>query len=424
MKLQVLLTGSELMSGDTIDSNSAMLGKKLAPHGITLYRKVTVGDDIALLVDEINHLSEQSDVLLVNGGLGPTVDDLTATALAEASGQALVVHPDALQHLQKWCERRQLPLNESNKKQAYLPEKAAIIDNPTGSAVGIRLEHNDCLILATPGIPSELERMLDESIISMITERLPEQTYTRISRLHTFGMGESSLQQLINDSFPDWPEAIELGFRAGLPLVEVKLTSHEVDHQTLHQQWETRLRELLADCIIGEGDTDLPRELVRLLNARSKTITTAESCTGGLIAASITEVPGASNVFEAGFVTYSNKMKQEMLGVSGEALESHGAVSEPVVRQMANNALAKTEANYAVAVSGVAGPDGGSEEKPVGTVWLAWGSPGNIKSRRLLIRTRRVFFQTLVSAICLDLIRRELLDIQSEPRYFTRYKAT
>jgi nicotinamide-nucleotide amidase len=422
MKLQVLLTGSEIMSGDTIDSNSAMLGKKLAPYGVAIYRKITVGDDLALLVDEINRISQQSDILLINGGLGPTVDDLTATALAKATQQELLIHPLALQHLQQWCERRQLPLNDANKKQAWLPKSAGIIDNPTGSAVGITMEHNDCLIICTPGIPSELERMLDETIVAMIAARLPEKRHTLISRLHTFGFGESSLQQLIDDQYPDWPESIELGFRAGLPLVEVKITSHDRSDQKLHQHWENKLRVLLADGVIGEGDTDLAHELVRLLTKQNKTVSVAESCTGGLIAATLTEVAGASAVFEAGFITYSNKMKREMLSVSADNLDTYGAVSKQVVIQMAENTLSQSGADYGVAVSGIAGPDGGSKEKPVGTVWIAWGAAGNIKTRCLLIPSKRRFFQILVTAICLDLIRRELLDIQTEPRYFKRYK--
>ncbi len=428
MIIQLLLTGSEIIAGDTVDSNSATIAQKLLPLDISIHRKVTIGDDLALLVDEIIKLSTDSDVLIINGGLGPTVDDLTAQALAIANGDLpLKLDEQALQHVQQWCEQRGTKINDANKKQAYLPQDSTLIPNPVGSAVGIKLLLNDCLILCTPGVPSEMKLMLDEQIIPMLQQEFSLRGQTHISRLLTFGFGESTVQQLIDNEHGNWPRHIELGFRAGIPLVEVKVTSHAQAHRAEHERWCDKLAEVLGAHVIarvsGSSDISLSSIVIDLLRQQGKSLTTAESCTGGLIASMITETAGASDVFSAGFVTYANDIKEKILGVPGQILEHHGAVSQRVVIAMAAGALEQSSADYAVAVSGIAGPDGGSDDKPVGTVWIAWGSANKLQSKRLRFRYNRKLFQTLVAATCLDLIRRELLGVTESPQYFFDRKA-
>lgn len=420
MKLQLLLTGNELMAGHTVDSNSAMMAEKLATRGFTIARKVTIGDDFEELVAELDAQSADSEVLIVNGGLGPTVDDLTAAAVAQLTDTALEEHPEALKHLRGWCAYRQLKLNDANLKQAFLPTGATIIPNPTGSAVGFAVNHNNCLILCTPGVPSELRGMLDETILDTLSERYPDHRPAITRRLQTFGIGESTLQHLLRKEFSHWPEAISVGFRAGLPQLEVKLTVSDEDHLPLLQDCEQQLKALVGDYIIGHDDSTLASAVVELLTTSDGKITTAESCTGGLIAANITQVPGASAVFEAGFVTYSNAMKTAMTNVNTQLLQTAGAVSEAVVTSMVQGAMQVSGADYGIAVSGIAGPDGGSEDKPVGTVWMAWGAKSNIKTRRLHFPGNRQWFQTMVAATGLDLIRRELLKLDTEPRYLTQ----
>lgn len=418
MKIQLLLTGNEIMSGHIVDSNSAMIADLLAPAGYTIHRKVTIGDDMDDLINELQHMSANSDVLIVNGGLGPTVDDLTAEALAVASGQPLAQNKQALQHLQEMSERYSLKLNEANLKQALLPSGVDIIPNPVGTAVGFSITHNDCLILCTPGVPRELKQMMTETIAPLISQRFPNDAITSTLRFQTFGLGESSLQQKLITDYPDWPREVELGFRAGMPLLEVKLTIRSTAHTNLQEACYQRLKTLIGDYIIGEGDIGLAQALITLLADNKQTITTAESCTGGLIAASITEVAGASAVFEAGIVSYSNRIKQQLLAVDDHCL-SQGAVSEAVVKAMATGAMDTSNADYAIAVSGIAGPEGGSEDKPVGTVWIAWGSRHQLHSRKLLFNASRQQFQQMVTATALDLMRRMLLGIDNAPNYFT-----
>ncbi len=416
MKLQLLLTGNELMSGDTIDSNSAAVAAALTPLGIGIERKVTLGDSLQQLVEELDNMASQCQVLLVNGGLGPTQDDLTAQALAALTDSPLEEHPAALEHLRHWCAGRSLRLNSANLKQALLPACAQIIPNPVGSAVGIRVSHKGCEIFCTPGVPSELRAMLRESIIPELEQRVDPAQTCRIERLHTYGLGESTLQQWIQDELPDWPAGVELGFRAGAPTLEVKLKA-PLALRDEQQQARQQLERLIGDYIVAEADGTLARSLIALLTRQKRTLALAESCTGGLIASLLTAEAGASGVFEAGYVTYSNRIKERLLSVDAGDLARHGAVSETVARQMASGALAASGADYVIAVTGIAGPDGGSPEKPVGTVWLAWGGPEELRTACLYFPYGRRLFQTMTAGAGLDLLRRFAAGIETPPRY-------
>ncbi len=422
LKVQLLLTGNEIMSGDTVDSNSALIAQRLSELALGVYRKVTVGDDVPLLCEELAAMASASDVIIVNGGLGPTVDDMTAEVVAAAAGVAIEEHPQAVAHLESWCAKRNLTLNAANHKQAMLPAGAKLIDNPIGSAVGFEVQIGDCRVMCTPGVPSELIAMMD-LIVEDLGQKLQRPAQRNIIRLQTFGLGESTAQQMISDQLKDWPEAVDLGFRAGAPQMEIKLTIDDNASIDAQQHCKTQLESLFGDHIIGEGDTLLAERVLQLLSERGKTVTTAESCTGGLIASMLTRIPGASSGFHGGFVTYENEIKHSLLGVERESLLSEGAVSETVVRQMAKGAMEKTGADYAIAVSGIAGPEGGTDEKPVGTVWLAWGSPEDIRTRCLCWPVERTLFQTMVAAAGLDMIRRILLGIDEEPRYFAQRRA-
>ncbi len=408
------------MSGVTTDTNSVRFANALAKVGMSISRKVTIGDSLSSLVEEIKQQSSQSDVLIVNGGLGPTVDDLSAEALAKTFNLPLVTHQAALEHVTTWCERLNTQLNDANLKQTLLPEGVELLANPIGSAVGFYIEKNDCLIMFTPGVPSELEAMLDVAILPLLKKKFPKARAANIERIHCFGIGEARFQQKVDDEIKDWPEEIELSFRAGAPTLEIKLTSFSLEHEKLKQQCKQKLYDLFGDYIVSEGETSLAQAVVELLKQKQKHITFAESCTGGKMASLLTEVSGASEVFEAGFVTYSNDIKHKIIQVKTETLEKHGAVSEQVALEMLLGALTQSGSDYGVAVSGIAGPNGGSKEKPVGTVCIAWGSENKHHTTTLLMPRSRLMFQLMVAATGLDLIRRELLNIQTPPQYFGR----
>lgn len=418
--VQLLLTGNELMTGDIVDSNSAMIAQQFKELGLEISRKVTIADDLELLVEEINQLAEQADILIINGGLGPTIDDLTAQALAKATKVKLVEHPQALEHLTSWCEKRGAPLNAPNLKQTILPQGCDIIANKQGSAVGFKVNYRACDIYCTPGVPSELQVMITEQITPDIAKKLPSELITDVTRLQVFGLGESTLQKMVDEQIPDWPKNIELGFRAGMPLLEIKLTTTSQQAHSQKHFWQNKLTKVLGAHLIAQINNkplSLAKHVLAKLTADNLTITTAESCTGGLIASLLTREAGASSVFEAGFITYSNAMKTNLLGVPEPLLTQYGAVSQEVVIAMAQGALASSSADIVIAVTGIAGPDGGSDEKPVGTVWLAWGSRENLKSVCLLMPLPRRYFQKYVASIGLDLVRRELINSQEIPHY-------
>ncbi|MFT7430464.1 MAG: nicotinamide-nucleotide amidase, partial [Colwellia sp.] len=419
--VHLLLTGNELMTGDIVDSNSAMIAQQCKAIGIKISRKVTLADDLDLLAKEIEHLTKDADVLIINGGLGPTTDDLTAQALALATQRSLKQHPIALAHLKSWCEQRNAHLGKANLKQALLPENCNIIANRIGSAVGFSLTLNNCQIFCTPGVPRELNIMLDEEIIPELASQSNFTAEMDITRLQLFGIGESTLQSMLLKNFPDWPKEVEVGFRASSPLIELKLTVEKNEYLSIKVDLIQKIKTLLNDHIIEEikdKPYSLAELVLQLCQQKNLKITTAESCTGGLIASEITKVSGSSSSFEAGFVTYSNNMKSKLLHVDENILEQYGAVSEQTVIAMAEGALSIAGADLVIAVSGIAGPTGGSKEKPVGSVWIAWGNKDKIHTKYFCIKANRENFQRMVAARSLDLIRRLLIESSQTPLYF------
>ncbi|CAA0078983.1 CinA family nicotinamide mononucleotide deamidase-related protein [Zhongshania aliphaticivorans] len=422
MKLQLLLTGNELMAGDTIDSNSSMIAELITDYGWRIDKKVTVGDDLKLLEMQIHDLAADCDVLIINGGLGPTVDDMTSLALANTTGKPITEHPDALAHLSQWCEQKGFRLNASNLKQTLLPAGSGIIANSRGSAVGIQIKIGNCLVLATPGVPSELKVMMTNEIIPLLAAQFSSD-YIQTQRLAVFGLGESSIQERVNKHYPDWPNDVELGFRASMPVLEVKLTTRGQNASKKIDEWRGKIIDLIDDHLLGDMPLNLAQSVIAAAKQHKLSICTAESCTGGRIAAELTGVAGASEVFPGGIVSYSNALKHQLLGVSENSLNTEGAVSQSVVKQMAEGALNTIGADLVIAVTGIAGPDGGSEDKPVGTVWLAWGSRENLKVEKFFLPVDRHLFQTLVTALGLDLIRRHILSIPGLPELMTRRRA-
>jgi len=422
MKISLLLTGNELMSGDTVDSNSAYIAQSLKDLSLVPYIKKVVGDDTPLLVSSIQELSLISDVLIVNGGLGPTVDDLTALALSQAVDSPLIRNADAHAKLDEWATQRGFVMTESNLKQTELPDVCEIIDNPNGSAVGFRCVFNDCLIMCTPGVPSELKPMVENHLLPLIRKHGNIDATSHITRLRLFGITESGLQDTVNQIFPNWPAEVELGFRVQLPVIEVKLTTVGDEYTELNADWSEKFESHFSDYIIGRDGISLSRALNKALHDKGLVVTTAESCTGGQIAAGITSEAGSSSVFEGGYVVYSDRMKQQSLGVPEQILVDNGAVSEAAVVAMAEGAIEKSGADIAISVSGIAGPEGGTKEKPVGLVWIAWGRAKRMRARKFFLPMGRVGFQRTATALAMDLARRDVLGLPTNVDYYSELK--
>ena len=416
--IALLLTGNELMSGDTVDSNSAMIATQLGDHGLEVGEKCTVGDDPVLLQRALARLSTEYPAVIVNGGLGPTRDDLTSEVIANLIGVDLIEDPEARAHVEDWCARRRIAPNPANLKQAWVPEGCQLIHNPLGSALGFAINIGDCLVLTTPGVPSELEAMLP-ALQTQLQARIGGEA-RQILRLQTFGIGESSVEERIKKYADRWPSNVTLGFRAGMPQLELKLSVPGAAHLPAQEEALALLEDDFGDHILGKGSTRLAGKLQEVLRDQGKTMTTAESCTGGLIASTMIREPGSSAVLGTGFVTYANRAKRDQLGVDATTLKTHGAVSEPVVKEMLLGALQRSGADIGVAVSGIAGPGGGTDDKPVGTVWIAWGTPDDLRTHTTVVSGSRSLFQNLIAAACLDLIRRHLQVLPPLPHYFTR----
>lgn len=413
------MTGTELMSGDTIDSNSAFLGNFFSNYGITIKEKVTVADDETMLIEQIIRLSAQYDLLFINGGLGPTQDDLTASVLAQATQQKIIRHQVAEQHVHQWCANRALIVNKANLKQADLPEKAQIFPNAPGSACAFYLYLEQCLIIATPGVPSELKTITTRDIAPFLTSQFSLNKQSAWQKYQLFGFGESSLQQLLDQQFPSVNDDFIIGFRVNFPYLELKFQPrHARSKQTVLAPLLTHLHEH----ILGDGNSTAASALINALKEKQLSFSSAESCTGGLIASQITQIPGASDVFPGSIVSYSNAIKQHLLFVDAQTLNNFGAVSEQTVKSMHQGILQQMQCNYAVAVSGIAGPTGEVENKPVGTVWIAWGNLQNPHTLQLRINQPREDFQILVSAIAMDLVRRQIQGYDLQPYYLSRWQ--
>jgi len=416
------MTGDELLLGDIVDTNSTFIAKHLFDIGMKVSEKVTVGDHLGGLEEKISTLAKSADILIINGGLGPTEDDLTSKALANCLGDDLKEHPEARQHLELWAEKKRIALTPSNLKQALLPETAEIIANATGSAVGIYCKLNNCHIFCTPGVPSELKVMLNQEVLPMIKAYFSQNDSTSVDKFLLFGIGESNAQEILHPLTENLPSSITIGYRAAMPLLELKVLSSAKDEKT--ESITQEIERLFNSHIVAKDFKSAPSfsdVLVNLLREKRLKISCAESCTGGLIASMITSISGSSEIFESGYVTYSNQAKSDF-GVKEETIIEFGAVSEPVVREMVAGALARSGSNVAVAVSGIAGPNGGTKEKPVGTVCIGWGDKHHIETTTFIISGNRAYFQTMVATRALDLIRRKVLDCSELPAYMKAVK--
>jgi nicotinamide-nucleotide amidase len=422
--VSLLMTGSELMSGDTIDSNSAYIAQELLSIGLSVEEITTIGDNRQQLADQIQRLSHKSDLLIINGGLGPTQDDLTAEILASVANSTIETHTSAREHIIQWCLKKGFSANEANLKQAELPKGCSIFPDAPGSAPAFYLVIDECMVIATPGVPSELKAITQQHLLSFLRKHFSLAKTIPWQKIQLLGIGESRLQQILNDEFAGISDCMEIGFRARFPTLELKykpLDANQVNSPNFKSHEENLLKRI-DDFVLGTGNFHLPEALVTLLREKGKTFSCAESCTGGLIASEITKIPGASSIFPGSIVSYSNSIKQKVLHVPEAALAAYGAVSAETVLAMLEGILLTMDCDIGVAVSGIAGPEGGTAEKPAGTVWIAWGNLSAQQTVCLHLPFERKQFQALTTMICLSLVYRWALGHQNIPAYLTRWQ--
>ncbi len=425
MKAEILTVGDEILRGEILDSNKALVSERLLALDVETDFHTSVRDDRAHLADALRRATSRSDVVIVSGGLGPTRDDLTIAVLAETFERKLVLHEPSLQAIRVFFARLGRQMAENNAKQARFPEGAEVLPNPIGTAPGCLLEVEGTLCFCLPGVPRELERMLDEQVLPRLAARRGTGGVVRATLLRTFGIGESDLDARLHDVGLE--PGVTLGFRTKFPdnlLRPVVRAANGAEADARLARVVAVLRERLGPLVYGEGETETLEAVVgRLLREQGRTLAVAESCTGGLLAERITAVPGASDYFRGGVVAYSNAAKTALLGVPAELLEGHGAVSGPVARAMAEGACARFGADLAVATTGISGPGGGTQTKPVGLVHLALARRDASDAVELNMPLDRQRHRALTTQIGLDWLRRTLLGVPLElPRLGRREK--
>ncbi|WP_299798645.1 CinA family nicotinamide mononucleotide deamidase-related protein [uncultured Shewanella sp.] len=407
MKLEMICTGEEVLAGQIVDTNAAWFANTLMEKGIECQRRVTVGDRLEDLVAVFEERSTQADIILVNGGLGPTSDDLSTEAMALAMGVPLVENQEWRVKLEDWFSRNNRVMAESNLKQALLPEGAVMIDNPFGTACGFAVKLNRAWLFFTPGVPFEFKRMVTEQFIPFVEERFSLPESVAVSKLLTLGRGESSLADELE--VIDLPEGITLGYRSYMPYIEIKLFARGQAAIDCLPGIKAEIKTILGNGVVAENITTLDQVIhERLLNT-GLSLSVAESCTGGMITSGLVAFAGSSSYLHHGLVTYSNEAKVKVLGVSPQTLEDYGAVSIATVEEMAKGARGILESDYALATSGIAGPEGGTLDKPVGTVAIALATKSCVYSQMVKLPGRsRALVRALSTAVAYDMLRREL----------------
>ncbi len=421
MKAELVFVGTELLLGEILNTNAQYLSQQLALLGIDVYHQQTVGDNPERLAAVFRQALSRADVVIASGGLGPTMDDVTREVAAEVTGRPLELDSQLVAELEAFFAGRGRKMPENNKRQAMVPRGATILYNDRGTAPGLIIpaEGGKAVILL-PGPPAELIPMFERGVIPYLTSRTSGQALRLVTRVLRFvDIGESALEEKLKDLIAAQQDP-SIAPYAKLAEVRIRLaTKAATEEEGLARiaPVEAEIRRRVGHHLYGVDDTSLPEAVGQLLRERGLTLALAESCTGGLVAKAITDIPGSSDYFGMGFTTYSNAAKQRFLGVPAELLAEHGAVSGPVVCAMAQGALERAEADVAVAISGIAGPGGGTPDKPVGTVWFALatrgsethGLPAGCWSTRRQLWGSRSDVRERSCVIALAMVRRYLL---------------
>ncbi|MES2779658.1 MAG: competence/damage-inducible protein A [Bacteroidota bacterium] len=412
MKAEIVTIGDEILIGQIIDTNSSWLGQELGKMGISVVHRASVSDQQRDIIDALNDATQRADIIIMTGGLGPTKDDITKHTLAEYFGTELVLNEDVLEWVSKIFRMRKLPMIDTNKNQAMVPANCEVLFNRSGTAPGMWFDVNGKIFISMPGVPFEMKVIFEEQCIPRLQKhfKLPVIIHRTIQ---TCSIGESFLAKKIEDLENALPAHIKLAYLPNIGQVRLRFSGYHSNSEMLKAEMDTiisNLYELIREYIFGEEEDTLQKTVGLLLKGKDKTVSTAESCTGGFIAHLITSVPGSSAYYQGSIISYANEIKIHELGVSPEIVKTVGAVSEDCVKQMAEGVRKKFNTDFAIATSGIAGPDGGTPEKPVGTVWIAISS----KTQTIALQfnmgdnRERTIHRTALQA--LDMLRKILLE--------------
>ncbi len=410
MKLEAVTIGTELLLGFTLDTNARDIGLALAAAGVDVVRRTTVADRPEAIGSAVREALERADVVLTTGGLGPTRDDITKTVVAEVLGRRLVHDPAVLTALEERFRRiGRWPMPAANRSQADVPEGATVLPNPRGTAPGLWIEHTGRVVVLLPGVPHEVRGLLHEEVLPRLSAHAGGRV-VRSTACRTTGVAESALAERLH-GVEDEIAPLTLAYLPGPAGVDLRVTAWQLDPAEADRRLAAALATIVPrlgpDCY-GTDDTDLAAVVLAALGARK--VAVAESCTGGLLGGRLSAIPGASANFVGGIVAYDNSIKTQVLGVPAALIREHGAVSEPVVRARAEGAARVLGTQTAMAITGIAGPDGGTAEKPVGTVWVAASGDGRTRAVRRVMPGDRGEIRERAAQAALDLLRRVLAE--------------
>ncbi len=412
MKAVILSTGDEILTGAIVDSNAAYIAGKLVEAGIFVYRKYCVGDNLDDLIEVLTDIGIRSDIAIVTGGLGPTGDDLTAEAVARAAGVPLIFSEEADRSIKAYFRKRNRPEHATDQKQAMLPDGSICLPNSVGTAPGFITKIGKCHVFCIPGVPSEMQYLMSHAVLPEIKKRFEhEKQVFRIKKMSLFGLPESVVGERIGGLSSHFPE-VKLGLRAHFPMIQIRLYAAGNQDARIREQMEKAgewVMERLGQWIFSKAGISMEEEIGMLLIRKKATLGVAESCTGGLISHMLTNIPGSSSYFMFSGVTYSNQAKIQVLNVSRDSLDSYGAVSRQVVREMAKGVRDVSGATYGLATSGIAGPDGGTPEKPTGTICIGIATPDKVYAKTLQLSFEdRIKNKTIFAMAALEMLRREI----------------
>jgi len=397
--IAILTTGDELLNGEIADSNTQTVAEILAVHGYRLRCSLSVSDHETEIVAALRYLIDHVKIIIVTGGSGSTTDDRTVRAAAQALGQHLVINDEALEMIKTWHARRNLHIEVSNKKLALLPQWAEPLPNSLGSAPGFHLQHQGCELFFLPGAPTEMRAMFKQSVLPLLQQQLPKTTPLLQRTFKLFGISEPKADQLI--PYRQLPAGVEVAVALDYPLVLVKLKATGEEVELLLDQAEALLIRELGDYLLARNDETVEENVGKLLRGAELTLSLAESCTGGLLAAMLTSYPGASSFLERAGVTYADSAKMDWLQVPQLLLQQCGAVSENCADAMARGLRETTGTDLSLAITGIAGPDGGTAQKPVGTVFLALASHAGVQVKRYIFSGNRKEIQRMSATMAL-----------------------
>jgi len=412
MKTIIINIGDELLIGQVTNFNASWMAEQLNKNGIEVIRINVISDTEIEIMNALKDAEKNADLIILTGGLGPTNDDITKETLCKYFNTHLIFDEDAFKNIESLFKNRGFAMTELNHKQAEVPANCKVISNSEGTAPGLWLEKNNKVFIATPGVPFEMKTMMSNFIIPMINERIGDDIIVHKTIL-TQGLGESFLAEKIAAWENQLPKNIRLAYLPSPGMVKLRLTVRGKERSKLNiliKDEIIKLKEIISENIFGYDDESLEQIIGRLLIEKGKTMVTAESCTGGFIAHTITKVHGSSRYFKGSVIAYSNEVKENILGVKNQTLIKFGAVSEETVKEMAKNVCKKLNADFSVAVSGIAGPDGGTDEKPVGLVWIAVASSKICKAQKFQFGNNRLVNIERATVTALNMLRKMILE--------------